>query len=113
MSHLSPRFLALLKNPQWAGKLLDSAPSDPNKAIEMETQHIPAIFSTAKDGTSCARMAPTSFPVMPDGHSALLHRHAVYTRAALWDDVERWFAGRPPADGLIKSSASTTQQFRW
>jgi len=103
---------ALLKDPQWAGKLLDSAPSDPNKAIQMETQHIPAIFGTAQDGTAFARMARTSFPVTPDGHSALLHRHTVYTKAALWDDVERWFAGGPPADGLIKSSASTTQRFK-
>jgi hypothetical protein len=103
---------ALLENPQWAGKLLDSAPSDPNKAIQMETQHIPAVFSTAKDGTAFARMAPTSFPVTPDGHSALLHRHTVYTRAALWDDVERWFAGGPPADGLVKTAASTTQRFK-
>ena len=47
---------ALLNNPQWAGKLLDSAPSDPNKAIQLETQHIPAIFRTAKDGTAFARM---------------------------------------------------------
>ncbi len=103
---------ALLKDPQWAGKLLDSAPSDPNKAIQMETQHIPAIFSTARDGTAFARMAPTSFPVTPDGHSALLHRHTVYTKAALWDDVERWFAGGPPADGLINPPASTTQRFK-
>lgn len=103
---------ALLKNPQWAGKLLDSAPSDPNKAIQMETQHIPAVFSTAKDGTVWARMAPTSFPVSSDGHSVLLHRHTVYKKAALWDDVERWFSGGPPVDGLIKASAATIQRFK-
>lgn len=103
---------ALLKDPQWAGKLLDSAPSDPNKAIQMETQHIPAVFGTNHDGTSYARLARTSFPLTPDGHSALLHRHTVYQKAALWDDVERWFAGGPAADGVIKSSASATQRFK-
>lgn len=103
---------ALLKNPQWTGKLLDSAPSDPNKAIQMETQHIPAIFSQAKDGPRLARMARTSFPVTPEGHSALLHRHTVYTKAALWDEVARWFAGGPPAEGRIKNSASATQRFK-
>jgi len=103
---------ALLEHPQWEGKLLDSAPSDPNKAIQMETQHIPAIFGNARDGTSFARMAHTSFPITPAGHSALLHRHTVYRRAALWDDVERWFAGGPPADGVIKTPASATQQFK-
>ncbi len=103
---------ALRENPQWVGKLLDAAPSDPNKAIQMETQHIPAIFSKTSNGTWYARMARTSFPVTTGGHSMLLHRHTVYSRAALWDDVERWFAGGPPADGVIKSSASTTQTFK-
>jgi hypothetical protein len=103
---------ALLKNPQWAGKLLDSSPSEPNKAIQMETQHIPAVFSKDKAGTAYARMAQTSFPVTPAGHSALLHRHTVYQKAALWDDVERWFAGGPAAAGVIKSAASATQKFK-
>jgi len=103
---------ALLKDPQWAGRLLDSAPSDPNKAIQMETQHIPAVFGTNHDGTVHARMARTSFPVTPDGHSALLHRHTVYTKAALWEAVERWFAGGPASDGLVKPSASATQRFK-
>ncbi len=104
--------VALLDHPEWAGKLLDSAPSDPNKAIQMETQHIPVIFNQDQDGTAYARMAQTSFPVTPAGHSALLHRHTVYTKAALWDDVERWFAGGSPADGLIKGAASATQKFK-
>lgn len=103
---------ALLKNPQWTGKLLDSAPSDPNKAIQMETQHIPAIFGKGSDGTSYARMAPTAFPVGADGQSSLLHRHTVYSRAALWDRVERWFAGGAPADGMIAPEASATQRFK-
>lgn len=103
---------ALLKNPQWAGKLLDTAPSDPNKAIQMETQHIPAVFSRSRDGTWFARLAPTLFPIGPSGESVLLHRHTVYTRAALWDQVRRWFEGGPPADGLIQASASATQRFR-
>lgn len=104
--------VALLEHPDWTGKLLDSAPSEPNKAIQMETQHIPAVFGKSSDGTAYARLAPTSFPVTPEGHSALLHRHTVYKKSALWDDVERWFAGGPAADGVIKSSAATMQQFK-
>lgn len=103
---------ALIKNPQWSGKLLDAAPSDPNKAIQMETQHIPAIFGKDSQGTSYARMAPTAFPIGPDGHSALLHRHTVYSKAALWDRVEKWFAGGPPSEGLIRPEASATQRFK-
>jgi hypothetical protein len=103
---------ALLDHPEWASLLLDSAPSDPNKAIQMETQHIPAIFEKTKDGTRYARMAPTSFPVGREGHSTLLHRHTVYRRAALWDDVQRWFDGGAPADSLIKPAASAAQTFK-
>jgi len=103
---------ALLDHPEWAGLLLDSVPSDPNKAIQMETQHIPAVFATAKDGTKYARLAPTSFPVGPDGRSSLLHRHTVYKKAALWDDVQRWFDGGVPAGSAIKPEASAVQIFK-
>ncbi len=103
---------ALIEHPEWAGKLLDAAPSDPNKAIQMETQHIPAVFGKSVDGTPFARLARTSFPLTADGHSALLHRHTVYTKAALWNDVQSWFDGGPPADGTIRPAASATQTFR-
>ena len=102
----------LLDHPEWAGLLLDSNPAEPNKAIQMETQHIPAVFETAQDGTKFARLAPTSFPVGSDGTSTLLHRHTVYKKAALWDDVQRWFEGGAPADGVIKSEAAVVQTFK-
>lgn len=55
----------------------------------------------------------TRFPTTtPEGQSVLLHRHSVYTKAALWDDVECWFAGGPAAEGVIKSTASATQTFK-
>ena len=103
---------ALLDHPEWSGLLLDSNPADPNKAIQMETQHIPAVFATAADGTMFTRLAPTSFPVGVDGSSTLLHRHTVYNRAALWDDVQRWFDGGAPADGSIKAEAAVVQTFK-
>lgn len=56
---------ALLRDPQWAAGLLDSAPSDPNKAIQIENQHIPAIFNKASDGAYCARMARNPAPRWP------------------------------------------------
>ena len=110
----TPHFwsIALLDHPEWAGKLLDSAPSDPNKAIQMETQHIPAIFETAPDGSKYARLAPTGFPVGADGRSTLLHRHTVYKKSALWDDVQRWFDGGEPASGVINPEAAAVQTFK-
>ena len=40
-----------VKNPEWAGKLLDSRPSQPNKPISMETAYIPVrVFEDAERG---------------------------------------------------------------
>jgi hypothetical protein len=102
---------ATLENPEWAGLMLDSRPVGPNKPIQMETQHVPAILSTSADGKVYARVAPTSFPVGPEGHSTVLHRITAYKKAALWDDVQRWFDGGAPATGLFKAEASAVHTF--
>ncbi|EDY20572.1 hypothetical protein CfE428DRAFT_1769 [Chthoniobacter flavus Ellin428] len=103
---------ATVEHPEWAGLMLDSRPAGPNKAIQMETQYVPAILSTTADGKSYARIAPTSFPVDAEGHSMVLHRITAYKKAALWDDVQRWFDGGAPADGRIKDEASVVQTFK-
>ncbi len=103
---------ATLENPEWAGFMLDSRPVGPNKAIQMETQHVPAILTTNNAGRVFARIAPTSFPIGPDGNSAVLHRITAYKKAALWDDVQRWFDGGDSATGLIKVEAAVVHPFR-
>ncbi|MCB1210981.1 MAG: hypothetical protein KDK97_16780, partial [Verrucomicrobiales bacterium] len=103
---------ATVDHPEWAGLLLDSRPAGPNKAIQMETQHVPAILTKDAAGKGFARVAPTSFPIGPDGTSTVLHRLTAYKKAALWDDVQRWFDGGPPADGAIKANASAVHKFR-
>lgn len=103
---------ASVDHPEWAGLLLDSRPAGPNKAIQMETQHVPAMLGTSYNGQSFARVAPTSFPVAPDGCSTVLHRLTAYKKAALWDDVQRWFDGGPPASGAIKPEAAAVHTFR-
>ncbi|MHA3774948.1 hypothetical protein ACXR0O_25800 [Verrucomicrobiota bacterium sgz303538] len=103
---------ATIEHPEWAGLLLDSLPAGPNKAIQMETQHVPAIIATDADGTQYARVAPTSFPIGSAGHSTVLHRITAYKKAALWDDVQRWFDGGTVADGRVKSEAAAVHTFR-
>jgi Carbohydrate esterase, sialic acid-specific acetylesterase len=98
---------ATVDHPEWAGLLLDSKPAGPNKAIQMETQHVPAILNGHH-----ARVAPTSFPVGADGTSTVLHRLTAYQKAALWDDVQKWFAGGAPASGEIKPDAAAVHTFR-
>lgn len=103
---------ATLEHPEWAGLMLDSCPAGPNKPIQMETQHVPAMLATDSDGTQYARVAPTSFPIGADGQSRVLHRITAYQKAALWDDVQRWFDGGAEADGRIKPAAAAVHNFR-
>jgi hypothetical protein len=98
---------ATVDHPEWSGLLLDSRPARPNKAIQMETQHVPAVLNGQH-----ARVAPTRFPVGPDGTSTVLHRLTAYKKAALWDEVQKWFDGGAPADGAIKAEASAVHKFR-
>lgn len=103
---------ATVEHPEWAGLMLDSCPAGPNKAIQMETQHVPAMLATDNDGTQYARVAPTSFPRGADGHSRVLHRITAYQKAALWDDVQRWFEGGAASEGRIQSEAAAVHKFR-
>ncbi|MFZ4576585.1 MAG: hypothetical protein ACOYN0_19550, partial [Phycisphaerales bacterium] len=98
-------------DPKYAGLLLDSRPSDPNKAFQMETQYVPAMIGTDARGESFARVAPTWFPVGADGKTIVLHRLTCYTKAALWDGVKAWFAGGEPFDGAINPAGEFVQNF--
>ncbi len=99
-------------NPAYAGLLLDSRPAAPNKPFQMETQYVPgALFTDEKAGTF-ARVAPTSFPVGPDGNSVVLHRLTSYNKQALWDGVKAWFEGGPAVSGAFNPAGAHVQTFR-
>jgi hypothetical protein len=97
--------------PRLAGMLLDSRPSDPNRALQMETQYVPAVQSTDGKGETYARIAPTSFPRGPEGDSVVAHRVTSYNKKALWDAVKAWFEGGPPASGLINPQEAVLHRF--
>ena len=94
------------------GIFLDTRPSDPNKAVQMETQHVPAYTATDAKGDTYARVAPTLFPAKADGDAPLIHRITAYSKAALWDDVQRWFDGGKEATGTIDAKASVVHTFK-
>lgn len=98
--------------PEYAGQLLDSRPSDPNKAFQMETQYVPAVLTTDAKGDSVARIAPTSFPVGADGRTVVLHRLTSYNRQALYDGVKAWFEGGEPVSGAIDPAGAHVQHFK-
>jgi hypothetical protein len=98
-------------DPSLAGMFLDSRPSGPNKALQMETQYIPSVQATDAKGETYARVAPTSFPRGPDGNSVVVHRMTAYNKKALWDAVEAWFEGGAPASGVIDAEQSSVHTF--
>jgi len=77
----------------------------------METQHIRCAQATDSKGQTYARMAPTQYPVGPEGDSLLLHRLTVYNKKALWDGVKAWFEGGDPVDGTIDPKRVCVQKF--
>jgi hypothetical protein len=72
----------------------------------METQYVPSVQATDSQGQTYARVAPTSFPRRPQGDSVVVHRITAYNKGALWDAVESWFEGGPPASGRIDPQAA-------
>lgn len=100
-----------VENPKLAGLFLDTRPSEPNKAVQMETQHIPAYISKDAKGDTYARVAPTLFPAKADGDALLIHRITAYNKAALWDGVQAWFDGGKVATGAIDPKESGVHTF--
>ena len=103
---------ASVEDPKLSGMFLDQRPSEANKAFQMETQHIRSAEATDSKGQIYARLAPTQYPLGPDGNSDLLHRLMVYNRKALWDKVEAWFKGGAPASGNIDLAGASMQKFQ-
>ena len=102
---------ASAENPKLSGLFLDTRPSEPNKALQMETQHVPAFLAKDAKGDTYARIAPTRFPGKPDGDAPLVHRISAYSKAALWDGVQAWFDGGKAATGVIDPKAAGVHTF--
>ena len=100
-----------VSEPQFSGMLLDSRPSDPNRALQMETQHVPSIQSADAKGETYARIAPTFFPTGTDGQSRLVHQITSYNKQALWDAVKTWFEGGAEASGAIRPEGAVLHRF--
>jgi len=103
---------ASTENPKLAGQFLDSRPSEPNKAVQMETQHIPAMVAKDRSGTTYARIAPTHFPGGLGRDAPLIHKITAYSKDAFWHQVDRWFGGGPAASGAVSDDASSVHAFK-
>ena len=101
-----------VENPKLSGLFLDTLPSEPNKALQMETQHVPAFLAKDAKGDTYARIAPTRFPGIPEGDAPLAHRITAYSKAALWDGVQAWFDGGKAVSGTIDAKAAGVHTFK-
>ena len=101
----------VVAEPRFKGMLLDSRPSDPNRALQMETQHVPSIQAVDAKGETYARIAPTFFPCGANGESRLVHHITSYNKQALWDSVQTWFGGGAEASGAILPEGAILHQF--
>lgn len=100
------------EKPNLAGQFLDSRPSEPNKAVQMETQHIPAMVAKDSSGNTFARIAPTHFPGEFGKETPLIHKITAYSKDALWNQVQSWFGGGKAHSGGIDESASSVHSFK-
>jgi len=108
-----PRFWShpTMAESRLAGMLLDSRPSEPNRALQMETQYVPSVQAADAKGEVYARIAPTSFPRGPEGDSIVVHHVTSYGRAALWDAVKAWFEGGTEASSAINLDGAVVHTF--
>ena len=99
------------ERPELQGKLLDAAAVNPNRALQMETQYVPARIATDKNGEQYARIASVRFPLNELGQSKVVHRITSYQRAAKWDDVSNWFQGGEIAETEVNAESRVVHAF--
>jgi hypothetical protein len=101
----------VVADPRFRDMLLDTRPSNPNRALQMETQHIPSTQAVDAKGETYARIAPTFFPYMKNGESLVVHHITSYNKKSLWDEVKTWFDGGAAATGLINQQDAILHEF--
>lgn len=85
----------VLKNPSLEGLFLDSRPSEPNIGFGIEHAGSPALIAKGNDSNTYAKVNPLQYPINNEDNSILLSHISVYSRDALWNDLEKWFNGGP------------------
>jgi hypothetical protein len=91
-------------NPSLEGLYLDTRPSEPNVGFGIEHAGSPALISTGSDGKTYAKVNALQYPVNNEDNSVLLSNISVYSKDALWNDMEKWFNGGPAVKPGINKS---------
>lgn len=85
----------VLLDPSLEGLFLDSRPSEPNVGFGIEHAGSPAIISFDGSGNPYAKLERLHFPANNEDNSMILNQISVYSKNALWNDLESWFNGGP------------------
>ncbi len=95
-------------------KQKDTDDGVPHYTLKRTSSYLARITQSARWpwGGAYARVAPTSFPVGPDGRTIVLHRLTSYNKKALWDGVKAWFEGGSAVSGMINPAGAYVQTFR-
>lgn len=82
-----------LEDSSLEGLFLDTRPSEPVSSYGFETATLPTVHSTDNNGNIYFKVLPTRYPLTNGNESVLLNRPMVYSKAAMWDNVQAWFNG--------------------
>jgi hypothetical protein len=97
--------------PSYAGKFLDSVPSQQKRGHAMETQYIPWVEAKDSEGRLFARMAPTLFPAGHNDATPALQKVTAYNWKATWDRAKGWFNGGEAPESEINPSNAFIHKF--
>ncbi|MBK8080311.1 MAG: T9SS type A sorting domain-containing protein [Saprospiraceae bacterium] len=100
-----------LQNPALEGLFLDTRPSEPNVGFGVEHAGSPALISRESNGQTFAKVEKLLFPISDEDNSFILNQISVYSKNALWDEMETWFNGGPAVLPGIKEAGTQAVSF--
>jgi hypothetical protein len=72
----------------------------------IEIGSVPRFESVDGPSTTYSRIPSLQFPVDPAGNTPLFHNFTVYSKSALWNEVESWVQGSAPAKGIFNAKGA-------
>lgn len=99
------------RHPPAVGRGLDARPGlVTGGAIEINT--VPRFVSKDARGVAYSRIPRLQFPVDKDGRTVLIHNLTHYSKAALYQQVERWLSGGAAPDSRFDDKAAIVPPVR-
>ncbi|MFK8024395.1 MAG: hypothetical protein AB8G26_10585 [Ilumatobacter sp.] len=113
VSFFIPNFFSkpALVDPAVEGAYFDSSPTEPSRAVSMETQYIPSVVAAGPDGATFARIAPTQFPATDEVSSVILDSVVSYSDVALAAPMRDWFDGGVAPQTAFRPDGARRHEF--